>query len=274
MTADHTHEKRVDQLDGSRLAGLNCTCAAGASSCFRHTHGRVVVTSATMRRLTGDTSGGTNLVQVAAAARKLGIVLSVHQGVALTWFYGQLRARRGAIVQGASSATRGTRYQASPTFGGNHAWYVSRGRGWRLVNRAWWPAELLVYDPLADGRRRGIATSPFWISRYLFELFIRRLSLGSRLLGGGKIYAALTRATWPHFHPRHGGVGITPKMLTLKAGHNIRSGPSRSYAVKAKSVTGTKFHAFQKAKGQTLNGSSTWYGDHDGVRWVHSSALK
>jgi hypothetical protein len=268
----------VKQLDGSRYGGLNCNCAAAAMALDRHTVGQKRTTGARVRQLTGDTSGGTNLLQVnAALGRGWGVYLTVRQGASIASFDNELHDGHGAILQGASSATRGTKYQASPTFAGNHSWYVNEGRGWRRISGVWVPTDYLVYDPLADGRRTGIARSPFWLPRrYLLE-FARRLRVGSGILGYGKVYAAFTRDTEPHYHPRYGGARTKPfpdRTRARLAGVNVRSTPSLSASVVDKLGKGELFIAYQRTDtGQLVSGSRRWYGDHNGKRWVHSSGL-
>jgi hypothetical protein len=266
----------------STLDGLNCTPTSGAMAADRHTLGRVNVYGGQVRAKTGDTSGGTNLRQVAAAlSTGWGVVLDVRTPTSIATFDDHLHDGRGAILQGASSATRGTRYQASETFGGNHAWYVNEGRGWRLVMGVWVPDEYLVYDPLADGRRTGIAESPFWLPRSYLLTFARRLVIyGTTQLGPGKAYAAFTRDTEPHFHAAHGGKATSPfpdrtrGKAAVGRRVNVRSAPSTTAPIVEYLARGELFTAYQRTDtGQSLSGSRVWYGDHDGKRWVHSSGL-
>ena len=37
---------------------------------------------------------------------------------------------------------------------------------------------------------------------------------------------------------------------------------------------GELFTAYQVAQGSVVDGDRTWYGDHDGHRWVHRSGLR
>lgn len=272
----------VKQLDGSRYAGLNCTCAAAAMALDRHTIGKRRATAARIRELTGDTSGGTNLAQVTNVLRSsYGVDMTVRYGAPIATFDQYLYDGHGAILQGASSATRGTRFQASETFGGNHAWWVNEARGWRLVNGAQVPTDYLVYDPLADGRRSGIAQSPFWLPREYLLTFARRLVIsGTTQLGYGKVYAAFTRDTEPHVHALFGGKPTSPfpdrTRGTAPSGKrvNVRAQPTTTAPIVDYLASGELFIAYQKtATGQSLSGSRVWYGDHDGKRWVHESGL-
>jgi hypothetical protein len=283
MSSPH-RPRAKDQLNDptSTLDGLNCTPTAGAIAADRHTLGKVNIRGGQVRAMTGDTSGGTNLPQVATALlRGWGVALTVRTGISIAAFDDHLHDGHGAILQGASSATRGTKYQASETFGGNHAWYVNEGRGWRLISGVWVPTEYLVYDPLADGRRAGIAKSPFWLPRTYLLTFARRLIVsGSTMLGPGRAYAAFTRDTEPHFHAAYGGKatspfpdrtrGIAPKGRRV----NVRSRPTTDAPIVEYLAGGELFTAYQRTDtGQSLSGSRRWYGDHDGKRWIHEAGL-
>lgn len=274
----------VKQLDGSRYAGLNCNTASAAMLLDRHTVGAKRTTGAKVRDLTGDTSGGTNLAQVAAALlRGWSVSVLVQTPTSMGDFDRRLRAGQGAILQGASSATRGTQYQGSETFGGNHSWFVSEGRGWRLLSGTWVPTDYLVFDPLADGRRPGIARSPFWLPRAYLLAFAQRLDLNGRgwLLGPGKAYAAFSRDTEPHAHFRFGGAKGTPFPDRTRAiaptGRrvNVHSSPTTSSTTVVDTLADNElFEAWQYTNmGELWHGSRRWAGDHDGRRWVHALRL-
>lgn len=264
------HERYVKQLDGSRFAGVNCTCASGAMGCFRHSLGGILLNGARVRTLTGDTSGGTNLSQIHFALAREGQYLDgPYYGMSLHTFYQRIRDR-GALVQGSSRATINSRWRASTTFRGNHCWYVAGGRNWD----AYGPKELHVYDPLADGRRPGIAKAPFWLPRSYFEEFARYLDIGGRVLGPGKVYVLFTRDTRPHFHPHSGGVALVPmpQALAVKSGYNIRATPGGAKV--ARTDAAKPFVAYQRASGPLMGGSRVWFGSHNGNRWIHASARR
>lgn len=270
----------VKQLDGSRYAGLNCTCAAGAMALDRHTIGAHRTTGAYVRALTGDTSGGTTLAQVKAALSvRWGIQLDLEYGLSFDAFTERIRSGQGAILQGWEAVTRGTRWQASETFGGNHAWFVND------VNAD----GFLVYDPLADGRRSGIATSPFRIPASVVREWAGKLDVSDpvepyRALGLGRVYAAFTKDTEPHVHLKFGASRTSPfpdrQRVDVPAGRraNVRSRPtsmSSAYIVD-RLADGAPFVAWQKVTdGARPAGSTsrTWYGNHNGTRWVHSTSV-
>lgn len=273
----HWHDKAKRQLTGSRLGGSNCTCASGASGAYRHTTGHTDVSSDRVRGLTGDTVGGTNLAQVVGALKKIGVTLEgPFYGIALVALWNRLRANQGAVVQGSSIATKGTRWSASSTFQGNHAWYLERGRGWFQSGAYWYPREVRVMDPLMDGR----PNQPYprlkhsqWMPRYIVEKFLRNLSLGDRLLGSGKAYAAFTRDTWPHRHRRYakyGWAAIPVTRIKMKGGYRVRSSPGGAYV--RGTQAGVYFEAWAKVtNGPLKGGSRVWYSNHGGNRWIHSS---
>ena len=265
------HEHFVKQLTGSRDSTRNCTMAAGASALYRVTNGRKLVTAQKLRDLTGDHVGGNTLDQLRGALAKLGHgddFGAVRRGLAIGTLYAYLRAGRGAVVQGSSIATRGTRWQGSTTFTGNHAWYVSRGVDFDSAGR---PAYLIVFDPLADGRRAGIAKSPLKLPRNLFEKFLAYLDFGTERLGYGQAYALVTKVTTTHRHATSGGVYVRMK-ISVKPGYNVRSRPGGKVLRKTKAEA---FDVWQKlSTGPSVGGSRVWYGDHSGTRWVHASARK
>ena len=176
-----------DQINSyDPMGGYNCTCYSGAMAAEYHTCGSTFVTGRRVRELTGDTSGGTTLVQVDWALNKKGVDLQTYVGSnRLTWdqFVAKLRSGRGAIVQGGYNAIYKTQYTGSLTFTGNHAIYVNPG----------W----IGMDPLADGRYAGIYK--YHGAQYpasLIKAFAGQLNLGGRRLGSGLVWCSFTRDNW------------------------------------------------------------------------------
>jgi hypothetical protein len=262
---------QVDQLDGSRYAGTNCTCASAAMALDRHTTGGTRTTASRVRTLTGDTSGGTNLRQNEAALIK-GWNVDLDLRLPTTWpdFCFRLDMGQGAILQGASSATHGTIYSASETFRGNHAWFVNERR--RLSVKGNRVTQFLVYDPLADGRRAGIATSPMWIPEPIVRRFAALLNTGSRLLGDGRAYAGFTRDTDPATVVRYdlGSRELRPyHLFRVRSDRDlarVREVPRLTGKVVKTLRAGDYYYAFQAA----TTAGAVWYGDRFGTRWVHS----
>lgn len=253
----------VKQLDGSRYGGLNCTCASAAMALDRYTIGKERTTGAYVRALTGDTMGGTNLDQVANALKsRWGITLDVERGETFDRFYDRIRAGQGAILQGWAGVTKGTKWQASESFSGNHAWYVNDHN----------ENGFLVYDPLADGRRDGIATSPMRIPKSVVQEFAGKLNVaaeGYRALGYGRIYAAFTRDTEPHVHLHSRARRTSPFPDRVRFDEDnvaVFAQPDSDSEVRYRKDNGALFIAFQ----QTDN----YLGDHGGTHWVRKRQMR
>lgn len=267
--------KFVKQLDGSKYAGLNCTCAAGAMALDRETLGKKTSTGAIIRNWTGDTVGGTRQQQVAdAIERAYNVELDVVTPIAINTAMARLDKGEGMMLAGQEGATHGTKWQASETFTGNHQWYINERRKTSTSH------EHLVYDPLADGRRAGIAQSPFWIPESYVLDFAKRLDVdgNGHRLGPGLFYAVFTHDTEPHLVLRYGGVAIGRSAKTIKVPTgqraNVRTGPATTYKIAYTLANGRTFIAYQVTNaGQSLNGSRTWYGNIDGTRWTHASSF-
>lgn len=276
------------QLDGHPLGGLSCTCGAMAMGIARASLGKHKPTCGRIRDLTGDRTGGTTLPQVAAVAERsydVHVDLRVGSNV-ISPASAMLRTMdgQGFVAQGSAAALKGTPVSASETFTGNHAVWVNEGRGWRLVQGLWQPDEVLVYDPLADGRRDGIDDMPSWWDYDQFLDFCRLLKpwgdSDPRRLGPGRIYAGFVRDTEPHAHYKSGGSKTTPFPDRTRAKSvdgrrvNVRSAPSTSASLVDTLTGGELFIAYQRTtSGQKVDGSAIWYGDHNGTRWVHTSGL-
>lgn len=286
----------VKQLDGlyptfggvkSRQSfdGYDCGCASAAMAGDRGTLGKTRVSATRIRELTGDRDGGTNLTQQSAALMKLGITLTVTRGAPIKDLDDALFHGRGASVSGSSVGTYGTRWSASPTFKGNHQWFINQGHQWHGSEDSRWAEEYLIYDPLGDGRRSGIVQSPFWLPRAYLLKFLANLVLdprSGRELGPGRAYMGLTRDTEPHAHLHYGGHRLTdpfPDHMTAYNANpsrriNVRTAPDTSARITSTLPVGGGFLAYQSASGDEVSGSRTWYGNHDGNRWIHSSGLK
>lgn len=256
---------QVDQLDGSVRAGLNCNCAACADAIDRSTLGHRQTNAAVVRRLTGDTSGGTTLEQVARVAEEhFGVHLDVEKGLGFASFEARIASGQGAILQGDCSATIGTEWQESETFSGNHSWFVND-----VVD-----GEFLVYFPLGDARRPGITDSPRRVPRAIVRRFAALLDVSDpaepyRPLGDGKVFAAFTRDTEPHVHLRAGARRTRPFPDRTRAAElrvRVRSEPGRGNPVVDWLEKGDLFVAFQQ--------TDHWVGNHTGTRWVPKRALR
>jgi hypothetical protein len=274
----------VKQLDGSTFAGSNCNCAVAAMALDRETLGRDTTTGKRVRQLTGDTSGGTTQRQVVDALMRgwdadLDLSLNIKTADALK----RLDSGQGMMLAGQSSATRGTKWQASETFGDNHQWWCNERRKNSQVAGGY---QWLIMDPLGDGRRPGIAdfSEGLWLPQEVVLSFARRLNVSATPdktyvpIGVGKFYAVFTHDTEPHLVLRKGALEISPsRVMVVKVPKgqqaNVRSGPSTAHKIINRAPNGSRFRACQRIKGTVLGGDATWFGNIDNTRWLHASSF-
>ena len=264
----------IKQLDGSRYAGLNCTCASMAMLLIRDKKGvnppgtaPWYPTPSYIRAVTGDKVGGTNLAQMDYVGRaKYGTDLEVQYRMSWDNFVKKIKEGRGAILQGRYAAFRGTKYDASGTFTGNHAVYINE------VSTS--GNSFLMYDPLADGRRSGIYRGPIIIDNYTLKKFAGGLVTNERTdsrVGFGYCYAGFSRDTEPFSVPVYlasGCVEFGPKNLTISVDRaNVRRGPSLSSPVYYTLNKGEDFTAWQRTRGDI------WFGNRFGTQFVHNSVV-
>jgi hypothetical protein len=277
--------------NGSKLGGTNCNPSAAATLIDFVTCGRKRSSGAAVRELTGDLEGGTWLGDVIRAVRRgFGIDIDLNTG-SFDRVTRALETGRGVSLCGSSVATRGTRFQASETFDGNHQWALTdirRGQSGKV--------EILVFDPLADGRRRRIATSPMWIPADIVKRFAGNLDLRSkaekaakkprRPLGMGRATYGVTDRVDCSPTAR------TPSTVQLRRGASLVSGQTGRERVVEVAVArirerpttisdiigrlraGDTFRAYQQIRGQRVGGDRIWYGDRLGTRWMHRSLFR
>jgi len=235
----------------------------------RHTLGSKRTTGSHVRYLTGDTSGGTNLAQVNAALQKgWNVSLDLEYGLDFDTFMARIKSGRGAILQGSCLATKGTTYQESESFTGNHSWFVNSHND----------DGFLVYLPLGDARRAGITDSPRRIPKSIVYKFAGLLEVTSgHRLGMGRVYAGFTRDTEPHVILRYGGrkTNPFPDRVRASGGGNLRSAPRLANQYELRDlVEGELFTMYQVTdEGDSYKGSRRWYGNQNGTRWVHTARL-
>jgi hypothetical protein len=203
----------VPQFDGGPLAGVNCGTASGAMQVALETAG-TKRPSATDYRVhvrnpdgTADRTGGTNPSQIVEAARRAyGVVLDQRSmPFADAWTLGQ--SHDVAVGLSISYAPIGpTQYDACPGFTGNHQVVLSGG---------------LVYDPLADGRRKGIPQGPQRWPKALLANACGRLNVAARgtpykALGQGRALAIVAKA--PAAKPHRYSVVFSPGSFWVYSG--------------------------------------------------------
>ena len=275
---------------GSARGGTNCNPAAGATLVDLVTCGKRRATAAAVREQTGDFSGGTTLRQAARALEVgYGLELDMDTGP-FTDVIKALRSGRGVSLSGSSAATHKTPFRASETFTGNHQWALTDVR-----DGPGGGPEILVFDPLADNRRHGIARSPMWMPSSVVREFAGLLDLRSRQekaagkpprrLGLGKATYGVT-APVRCGSPAAASPSVVPyKNATLVAGQGgrrmvvkvavarVRARPTTLSPIVGRKRSGDQFRAFQRINGQRVAGTTVWYGDRDGGRWIHGSLL-
>lgn len=273
------HQPQNPALSGDPLGWLSCTAYSMAMLIDKATLGAMRPSGAEVRRHTGDTTGGLTLPQVARVATTIYMVpVELHTGASAAtpaYAQAQLATGRGMVVQGNTSALLDTPHRSTsgPV---NHAVYVNELDGTKGA---------LVYDPAADGRRTGIDQGPSWWPWSLVLGFAAALrpygDADPRVVGAGRIYVGLGPDTEPHAHLRYGGLRTVPFPDRCTAWNasparlvNVRARPTTAAPIVQRLRVGAPFVAYQRATGQPVAGSRTWYGDHDGTRWVHASGLR
>jgi len=180
----------IKQGDGSRCQWTNCNCASHAMAVMRHRlgmdphneHGWPSSPAEIRNRL--GACGGTNLPENDLAVQHLyGVNMDVRYNVPMATFRSLIISGRGAVVPIWYGIIAPTKYDASPGFTGGHGIYVNERRA---SDGAYY-----VYDPLADGRRKGIPKGPQWWPASLLQRAAETYP-GTR---SGCIHASFTRDT-------------------------------------------------------------------------------
>jgi hypothetical protein len=196
----------IIQLDGTAFGGDNCACATAAMHAMSQRQGRRPLkgspwppTGASIRRASGDTSGGLNVSTVDATLNRVygidpdfqiattaqvEVKLATGYGVTFLHWYGPIS---DAGLSG------------SPGFRGNHSSFVSAisvpPQSGALSKR------VKSCDPLYDGRRAGIPRGPQWVP---WQSWVRagellRIGDSTRMVdryGPGKLYVGFTRVPY------------------------------------------------------------------------------
>jgi hypothetical protein len=273
---------------GSAYAGTNCNAAVGATLVALVTCGVRHPSAAAVRELTGDTSGGTNNQQIAAALSKgFDVELDTHNG-SFSDVVDALRKGRGVSLSGSSVATMGIKaFDAQHGFDGNHQWALTE------INDGPNEPIIRVYDPLADGRR-GLALSPLLMPLSTVERFAGMLDFRTpeeikqkkprEPLGMGKglfsttdvVRCGAAAAGPPNLRakaaPVGGPVGKLRRVRVAVA--RIRQAPTTKAPIVGRKRRGEAFRVFQQINGQQVSGSRVWFGDREGQRWMHSSLFE
>lgn len=263
-------------INGHALGWDSCTAYSTAMGVDGHSGGHYRPSGCTIRRHVGDTTGGLTLPQVAKAVREL-YAIDIHcytgsQVIEPERLAAFIRAGRRSVVQGNAVAMVGSPFQ-STSGAVNHAVFVNEVRGGSIDR----PAEALVYDPAADGRKRGyhVDQGPsWWPWTQVLEFCAKLQPSGSGpQLGPGKVYAGVFPDSEPHVKLVPGGRRSAPFPDRARANEkavwihtNRKKGTkSRKYGV----ANGTLLVFYQYAPGDSHDGSNLWGGNDDGTEWVH-----
>lgn len=157
--------KHITQLDGSKYSQLNCTMAAAAM--LAHAMGYEDLSGGDLRWLTGDTIGGTTIVQAQAALNKAGVSgtkARYHDRIEFEQFKKRVASGAPAVLSGWNGDIPGG-FNSSGIIGG-HAMFVAGydpKKGFLMYDPAksrdkgtWWP-ERVVRDFGWVGERHGQA---------------------------------------------------------------------------------------------------------------------
>lgn len=204
----------VKQFDGGgSLQGQNCGAASGAmlvqleSANTKHPTASEFRNNIRNNDGSPDRSGGTNPSQIVETARRAYSVVLDQRSMEFDAMWSLGASADVAIALAISyGPIAPTQYDGSPGFTGNHAVVLSGG---------------MVYDPLADARRRGIPRGPQKWPKALLRNACGRLNIAPpgtpyRSLGQGRALAVIARA--PAQKPKRYSVAFAPQSFWLYSG--------------------------------------------------------
>lgn len=242
--------KLVRQIDGSSLGPYNCTMASGAMALDRHTLGKKLCTGAKMRSHSGDTSGGTNLMQLDYAWHR-GHTEDLDVRLRIPWndFVALVSGGRGAVLQLWYGTLGSYRWQTN--FYGNHAVYINDTTTMRDPRTGSTVAAGRMYDPLgsiwrlvplsvlkaAAGSLQVTSSSRVGLG-YCYAGYTRRVGLttGTTAPSGAVPTLILTKPPTPaEVNPMIPGGGIyrtSSHVKLLKAGQPLYRTPGGALATK------------------------------------------
>jgi hypothetical protein len=254
----------------------------------------------------GDPTDGTNLDQLARAARAFGSQLTVRRRMAFDDLLDTIDDGHPVVVGLSYEPIHKTEHSGDVNFTGNH--YVLL-----LPDEPGSSSGVRVFDPLCDGRPTANHLGSYTIDEALLAKATAHMVVdsGGNVVGHGRVYAGIlpprkNGANGPAPAPgsnapggpgptvneppginrpvtfRHGGEARARGLyLCTRDVANIRGNPHVThFGAPAKNVVGhlrrgDSFHCHQTTDiGQKVAGSQRWFGDRAGENWVHSSVVK
>lgn len=266
------HRSQFEAGASSTTRCCGCTWTSGANGVAATTGGKQRPTPDAVHNHLAhaeETQPGTpgwSLADLERALGRMGIEFHNHGGDGWARAIELAEAGHYLVLQGDSDEFSNA--TCSGKFDGDHA------VGWHPKHkleggvRWWW-----INDPICStGRWEREAT----LKRYASNLNAT-IQFGAF---AGKVPETVSPPPPPPpVHLHYGARKLpkaTPKRIRVPAGHKarVRRAPRTTARVLTNKANGTHFVAYQvTAKGQQLAGSSTWYGNRLGNRWVHSSAF-
>jgi hypothetical protein len=270
------------RIDGREYGWLNCTCNSAAHGIDKSTIGKKQPTPCSVRRMTGDTSGGTTIPQVAKVCRQLGVGVEERVGsnvISPRSLAVAIQSGRGAIIQLNTRLLLPTKWRS---VGGDipHAVWLNAAYGGTVGH----PDEIGVYDSCANGRHASWGHADKGPSRWPWGLVIRAAQdlhiYGQQdprtlhSLGIDGVYALLFPDTDPHYHPHFGATATDPLPDRIRIDRDAvwsHSSPAYGRSTRVRHLQrDTLFLAYQKV---TRNGR-LWLGDHLGEEWLPGGKVR
>jgi hypothetical protein len=267
-------------IDGHYLGWDSCTAYAQAMAVDGISAHTRQPSGCSIRRGTGDVTGGLTLNQVAfVVGERYGIQMDVRVGnnvVSPAYVARRVREGRRALLQGDAIAFKGTKWQSTPGAVA-HCIELNEVRGGTLDV----PGEGLIYDPAADGDRHGWGTAdqgPSWIPWKVIAKFMASLrpTPGGPMIGPNWCYVAFGPDTEPHVKLRAGARKAKPFPDRARAkvdGTKVHSAPTIGSSVLYRLDEGELVRGYQVAIGDLFRDSREWLGNDDGTQWVHVKRL-
>jgi hypothetical protein len=280
-TKSGDHSTYVDALGHKKFVSwANCTAYVAAMGA--EFSSGVKISGADVRRQSSEPapdpkSPGLNLSQVAHVLKKHGVKLDVQAPIAFDDLDELRRAGHAIALQLSYASLQHTKFSGDPAFNGGHI--------------VLWLPNGDVYDPLDDGRRKGIAQAPVRIPVDLLRRAAGELVLDAkgRTVGAGRAYAGVFLKRHPA--PIPAGTDDNPVHLTFGSEPKARGSyevvvgtalvrsspggvPGRANVVDRKRQ-GAVVHVFGTTRrGQRVGGSRMWHQiNRAGTRFMHSSVI-